>query len=289
MKKLILIILMVVVLVAQPLQALAWCCKAVHYSTFNVVGIDDLPSSEVKEVQTEDECLDTCKSWADTLAGAAAAVPSLVTWGFAAIRANMHCQNFYRKDASVRSFDAACVSPTLSCCQVHIDERIIPWRDEANLVFSVNYQPGETESECAYYCKHTVGCTSTFFPNSNPNRKTGKCEPIVADQKSTIDGAQNDGFRVGDYEFDKPTDPLKYAGYNPALVLAKIINGLLLILGTISLLMFIYAGVLWMTDQGAGSNIKKARSILVWSTSGLILIFVAYIAVGYLLETFTAI
>lgn len=273
MRKRVLTLIIAVALLAQPLEALAWCCKAVLWSTLNLPLIDDYPSNKVVDVKSEEECLNTCEDWKDT---AAFAVINFVGLTAVYVRSNYHCQNFYRKDAQTIVASGTCQSASTGCCQVKIDDEY--------LSFSANDVPGESPSECDHYCFDTLDCTAQFIPGSKPDG-AGRCEtPPVQIPTST-----DPGFSVGDYQFTTPTDPLKYANYNPARVLAQVINGALLILGTIALLMFIYAGVLWMTDRGGGSNIKKARSILVWSTAGLVLIFISYIAVGYLLETLSAI
>jgi hypothetical protein len=284
MKKFILPLLIAAVILAQPLAASAGCCKIINYSSVDLPLLDDEPYSRVEDLKNAQECLDTCSGWRWQNLLEIYLVSRLGAPAAAVRLANYHCQNFYYPDAKPRSFDGACVEEkTQGCCQVTI-------KDVGYYSYASNYQ-GEAynKSECALYCMARSDCNSEFKANHDPNRETGMCQPINKDESGAITDPSEPSFQIEDYNFTIPTDPLKYAAYSPARVLAKVINGLLLILGTIALIMFIYAGVLWMTDRGGGSNIKKARSILVWSTAGLVLIFVSYIAVGYLLETFSAI
>lgn len=65
------------------------------------------------------------------------------------------------------------------------------------------------------------------------------------------------------------------------------INGVLGVLGSISLLMFIYAALLWLTDLGDGAKVKKAKTILIWSVFGLVLIFSSYLLTNFLFQAVT--
>jgi hypothetical protein len=53
-----------------------------------------------------------------------------------------------------------------------------------------------------------------------------------------------------------------------------------------SLLMFLYGGILWMTAAGDSARTEKARSILVWSSLGLAVIFASYAIVKFVFEAF---
>lgn len=58
--------------------------------------------------------------------------------------------------------------------------------------------------------------------------------------------------------------------------IGSLINVLLGFLGVIFLILIIYAGLLWMTAGGNEDNIKKAKSILLNSVIGLIILLSAY-------------
>lgn len=59
-------------------------------------------------------------------------------------------------------------------------------------------------------------------------------------------------------------------------IATRLIQPLLGLAGAIFLIMIIYAGILWMTDQGGLEGVTKAKKMLVHSTIGLILIVSAY-------------
>jgi len=71
------------------------------------------------------------------------------------------------------------------------------------------------------------------------------------------------------------TNPLGEA--DPRVIVARVIQGALSVSGTIALLMFVYGGILWMTDMGRGDGVKKGKDIMVWAVLGIIVIASAYV------------
>lgn len=57
---------------------------------------------------------------------------------------------------------------------------------------------------------------------------------------------------------------------------ARVIRGVLTLVGTIFLLMTIYGGFLWMDARGDESKAKKARDIIVMAVIGLTVTFASY-------------
>ncbi len=70
---------------------------------------------------------------------------------------------------------------------------------------------------------------------------------------------------------------------SPQLLIGKLIDSVLGIVGSIALLMFIFGGLTWMTSGGSAEKIKKGRDIIVWSAIGLIIIFASYGLVKFLI------
>lgn len=74
---------------------------------------------------------------------------------------------------------------------------------------------------------------------------------------------------------------------DPRLIVGRIIKGVLSIIGTITLAMFIYGGFLWLTSMGESSKVQKGKSIFVWTTLGLAIIAGAYTAVNTVMTALT--
>ncbi len=67
----------------------------------------------------------------------------------------------------------------------------------------------------------------------------------------------------------------------------RIVQPLLAIVGTLFLLLIIYAGLLWMTAGGVTARVEKAKNILVHSVVGLVIIVAAYSVTIFILESVT--
>ncbi len=63
---------------------------------------------------------------------------------------------------------------------------------------------------------------------------------------------------------------------DPRLVVGRIINVALSLLGTIAVTLIVYAGFLWMTAGGNDDQITKARGIIYAAIIGLVIILSAY-------------
>lgn len=66
-------------------------------------------------------------------------------------------------------------------------------------------------------------------------------------------------------------------------LIATILNFFLGFLGFVMVVMFIYAGVLYVTSAGNEENVGKAKKILLYVVIGLLLIAISYAAVNTLL------
>ncbi|MCK5510817.1 hypothetical protein KAI65_04745 [Candidatus Parcubacteria bacterium] len=71
---------------------------------------------------------------------------------------------------------------------------------------------------------------------------------------------------------------------SPNQLIGQIINGVLGIVGSLALVMFIYGGFVWMLAAGSNEKVQKGKDILVWATLGLVVIFSAYAVVKFVIE-----
>ena len=83
-------------------------------------------------------------------------------------------------------------------------------------------------------------------------------------------------------------NPLKDKADTPQEFIGQIIKGLLGIVGSIALAMFVYGGFLWMTAAGDKSKVTKGRETMLWATLGLAVIFSSYALVRFVIEKVTA-
>lgn len=69
-----------------------------------------------------------------------------------------------------------------------------------------------------------------------------------------------------------------------AVLTGNIIAGVMSVVGSISLLMFIYAGIRFMMARGNADESKKAMQIMVWAALGLLVIFSSYIILRFVFD-----
>ena len=75
----------------------------------------------------------------------------------------------------------------------------------------------------------------------------------------------------------KAQDPTGYGDIqDPSVLVGKIINGVLGLLGVVFLCFMVYGGYLWMTAGGKEDRVTKAKDILTNSTIGLAIVLAAY-------------
>lgn len=74
---------------------------------------------------------------------------------------------------------------------------------------------------------------------------------------------------------------------DPRVLVGKIISAALGVVGSISLVIFLYGGFTWMTSGGSPDKVKHGRDLIVWAAIGLFVIFASYAMVRWVLETIT--
>jgi fumarate reductase subunit D len=71
---------------------------------------------------------------------------------------------------------------------------------------------------------------------------------------------------------------------DPRILAGRLISGLLSIIGTVTLLMFVYAGVLWITAQGEPKKVQRGKDIMIWAILGMAVIAGAYVFVNAIIN-----
>jgi len=103
----------------------------------------------------------------------------------------------------------------------------------------------------------------------------------------------NEAFNINNGGNDDPLDlAASNAGYETAnaknafdSAIAKVINIALSMLGIIFLVLTIFAGYLWMTASGNEQQLSRAKSVLVSSIIGIIIVVSAYAISFFVLKS----
>ena len=81
-------------------------------------------------------------------------------------------------------------------------------------------------------------------------------------------------FIIGDL-----IDP--FGKYTVQSFIGIIIKSSLSVVGTIALVLFIYAGIMWMTAAGNEERTRSSAKIMMWTVLGLVVIFASYILITF--------
>ena len=73
---------------------------------------------------------------------------------------------------------------------------------------------------------------------------------------------------------------------NISVLIGRIIQAFLGIIGSISLVMFIYAGFMLMTAQGKTAQIQKGRDTMLWAAIGILIVFASYTILNFVFNVF---
>ncbi|MCX6778949.1 MAG: pilin, partial [Candidatus Magasanikbacteria bacterium] len=68
--------------------------------------------------------------------------------------------------------------------------------------------------------------------------------------------------------------------------LGNIIGAVLGVVGSLALILFIYAGFQWMTARGNPEQVKSATKTMMWAALGLLMIFSSYMIVKFIFNAF---
>jgi len=96
----------------------------------------------------------------------------------------------------------------------------------------------------------------------------------------TVPGA---GIKSPPVVLTNPLDPKGEKDLTPQTFIGQVINGVLGIVGSLALAMFIYGGVIWMTAAGNAEQVTKGKNVLIWATLGIVIIFSSYALVRFVL------
>ncbi len=124
--------------------------------------------------------------------------------------------------------------------------------------------------------------TSETGYQGQPIDKDGGCNTYTKTTASYT-GAASVGLSDLKNEAAAALNPMKFglrtAGVNN--LIGRFIYGLTFLIGSMLLLFYVYAGILWMTAAGNSEKAGKAKQIFVWSTLGVVVVLASYMIVSF--------
>ncbi len=105
---------------------------------------------------------------------------------------------------------------------------------------------------------------------------------------SLVYAADPTGFQGGlDQVKQVASDNKLNQGQSTKQILQTIVAWLMSLLGTVALMSLLYGGYLYITAQGEEGNVEKAKSIILYSTIGIILIGLSAVIVNVVISVAT--
>lgn len=101
-----------------------------------------------------------------------------------------------------------------------------------------------------------------------------------AQASSTLKGLDDSANQITAFE-NQTGSKVDYSFFVQSKV-GQIVGLALSFVGVLFLILMIYAGVTWMTAQGNDQQISKAKSLLINSTIGLVIVFAAYAITSFI-------
>jgi len=159
-------------------------------------------------------------------------------------------------------------------------------------IFSLLFSFGLSASAAGFTCK----CTDSFSPIDDCGVSNAACKSRCGLPKyvsCTADPVGNTEMGTSTQTEVTPKPPASIP--NPLgttdinVLIARVINFILSLVGSVSLLLFVYGGITWMTSAGAAEKVKKGKDIIVWAIIGLAVVFTSYILVKFVIQGITAV
>jgi len=153
--------------------------------------------------------------------------------------------------------------------------------------------PDEGTASCmgtcggAYPTPYPDGDAACRTNNSNKPKCCGKAEPIIpptGNQGQTQETNQT----VTQAETRALPTFSSLIKLERTTVIGNIIKSLLGLTGTVTVIMMVYGGLLWMTAAGNEKAVSKAKQIILWTAIGLVLIFSSYTILNFLFSSLRA-
>lgn len=155
------------------------------------------------------------------------------------------------------------------------------------------------QNECQTNCcggQNIQGCAATCnnLPiaeecTANPNLKGCCANPLTGQKEVDPNMAScsvnpNTPPSNGQTKNSSLTPPIDAGSFEQ--LIGRIIKAFLGIIGSISLLMFVYGGFILLTSQGKSDKIKTGQGTLVWASIGILVVFSSYALLNFVFKLF---
>ena len=138
-----------------------------------------------------------------------------------------------------------------------------------------------------YKCTCTSDASENFYDTKEACEEKDSTDDKVGCEEYCLSygGLKNCSFiddGTNDYKSAKLDNPLGVSTVPE--VISRLIKIMLGLVGTVSLVVFIYAGFLWITAQGKPDMITKGKDAMIWAVVGILVVFTSYAILKYVFD-----
>lgn len=133
-------------------------------------------------------------------------------------------------------------------------------------------------------------CYGFCFDPKSPDYRANRPERCRFNNKLTCteisqlgEGGGQNAKNLSPFELPNSGSLQKFRG-TPEALIGKVINAAMGIMGAIALAMYVYGGVIWMTAQGNSENVTRAKSLIVWTSMGVVVMLSSYVLVNFIFD-----
>ena len=170
------------------------------------------------------------------------------------------------------------------CCCRYLEESELTKKNECYFITGKIGQPRVCDPKL-FTDKN--GKETGLGPLWTANAKgTNGCETLKTIEKKKASTVATPQFGASVETIRNEARDLNKLGFRePAQLVGQAIRVLLLFIGSIALVLYIYAGFLWMTAAGNAERVRQAQQIIIWATLGLIIMLASFVLVRFLFQT----
>jgi hypothetical protein len=124
-----------------------------------------------------------------------------------------------------------------------------------------------------------------YLAEEKPDRCFFLVNSTCANYKETPSGQFENPFDVSTLQ-QETAKVNQLPGLTVSRLIGRVIRGAMGIMGTITFVIFIYGGFMWMTARGNADKAGKAIQTILWGGLGVVVILSSYTLVDFVLEAF---
>lgn len=141
--------------------------------------------------------------------------------------------------------------------------------------------PALDESYASAYCNNTC----------NPAGRSGAvpyaCHFVTTLDCNELRYRQSGGIQSNPFELPKNFSALnRLGGLTVSQLIGRVIRVAMGVIGSITLVIFITGGLIWMTSRGNTQLADKAKKMITWGALGVIVVLTSYAVVNFIFEAF---